>query len=296
MKRVVVALLAMLPSLTFGQLSNQGFEEWELRDGVESPVGWANSGYCIMARYESAHTGRYALKFWNWYCSMLVGMAVGESAPATTDLGGIGVPVAFTPTRLSGYYRYELEQGPFDRIVFDSAAVYVLMKRYNAARGEIDTVAFATRLLPPADDWTSFSIDLPLRANDIRPDSIAVVFFTGNPEGNASNSVCAFLSLDDLALRSTSGVAYDLEGLPSPAHVVPNPVRHEPVRIEFDGVPGAAYRIDLFDATGVEVRTASFTGSTFELDPRDLSSGVYYFQIVNAGGLPQARGEFVVEP
>lgn len=291
------AFLLLLPVCAAAQLTNEGFEEWKVEGGQEQPAGWTGSSAGV-GRDAAPYSGSNAVSVWNWYFYGLGYVAIGDKAPLSFDLKHSGVPIDFVPTTLTGYYKYELGQNSMVGEKIDSAAAYVMVKRYNPELQDVDTIAFAVGLLPPSHEWVPFSVELPVRLPGVQPDSVVVVFYSSNPENGAfcgpDSNVCCYLSVDDISLNTTSGVRYNLDRLLSPARVVPNPV-YRAARIEFPGQEGEAYRIRAFDAAGTEVYTAEFTGPLHTLAGRALSPGVYYFSITDAENRPRATGEFVVE-
>lgn len=279
-----------------GQSLNGGFEDWELnsRDGVEIPVGWTNSAYGLVGRLEESHSGNYALKVWNWYCSTLGCFALGTEAPSEDGLRYVGVPLAIRPNRLTGYYRYDIEQGPFEKIENDSAAVCILLKRYDHSRGDIDTLSYSMTLLPSVSEWTEFSITLPERIPGAVPDSIALAFYTGNPLSSAHNGVCSFLELDDVSLSTVSGVLPLMPARRRSLEVIPNPVVGD-ASLRFDGAAGTAYLMRIYDAAGRLAMERKFVGPDPHLTSLGLPAGTYHVSILDDATSQIASGGFVVE-
>lgn len=295
-----ITVLLLFPAIMYAQELNGEFEDWVVVDtsrGTEMPVGWMGSGFGV-GKSNTAHTGEHALSVWNWYSYALGYIMTGGKGPLAWDLTHAGVPIDFTPTRLTGYYRYELGQRYSWSGEEDSAAVYVLLKRYNAKLKVTDTISRVMHLLPPSAEWIPFSINLPLSL-PAQPDSVVVAFYSSNPENGATcgpdSSTCCYLSVDDVALTSTSGVPYALSPFLAPVSVVPNPVTAGAAVLRFEAIDGERYRVTVSDITGRLVLERDVVGSQVDLSGLDLPSGSYCVSVVDRTRASVAAGRFIVE-
>lgn len=295
----LVALLFAIPLASFAQLTNEGFEDWRMENGTERPNGWTGSSFGS-GKNSSAHSGRYAVAVWNWYFGALGSVTSGEFDLYNFGFNDAGVPLDVYPAKLTGYYRYELgDNAMVEETAFDSAAVHVTLLRYNAATGEADTIADVTRLLPPAEDWVAFEVDLPSRMPGVLPDTAVITFYSSNPANPAfcgsESGTCCFLSIDDVELVRASGVRHPLKDGISPTRVVPNPVVNGSARLSFNGESGRTYTVKIHDAAGELVLEREVIGSEVDLTDLDLPTGSYLATVIDDAGVPAAAGRFVVE-
>lgn len=286
-----MALLA-LSTTAWGQIPGETFERWDSVETHEAPPGWYGGAFGS-GKVESSHTGRYAASVWNWYFYAKGYMITGRQGESYIDLAQAGVPINYKPSKLTGYYRYDLglNQGRSD-----SAVIYVMLKRYNAETGEPDTIGFAKKLLGPAAHYTPFTLDIPDRAQGILPDSITIAFVSSENGfcSNDTDGTCCYLSVDDLQLSVPSGVSYDAGALFSRARVYPLPLRTSG-RIEWSARPGRSYTLRLYAITGALVRTVEgLTGGSAPIDRDGLPSGEYLFEIRDGDELT-GRGSFIAE-
>lgn len=294
----LLALLLIAPSFASAQIINEGFEEWKVKNGKALPVGWTLSIFGA-GRDSSAYSGRYAVLLWNWYSGALGTATVGEFDEFNTGLQNAGIPINTLPVKLTGYYKYELGRNSVDGEKQDSAAIYVMVKRYNTATQKVDTLTVATRLLPPSSQWIPFELALPSTMPGVQPDTAVIIFYSSNPDRPAfcvsENGKCCYLSVDNVSLVGTSGVPYRLANLRAPARVLPNPVVNGAGMLQFDGRPGTRYHLNIYDAAGRLVGQQSVVGSQVALSALHLGSGAYYASIVDDSGMPVGEGQFVVQ-
>lgn len=294
MKMLALVALALFPLCAAAQTMREGFEEWKDRDGaVAGPVGWSGVIFGL-GREDSAYSGNYAASVWNWYGDVVGYIITGDESHAVNRFDRAGIPIDFVPTRLTGYYKYELGD---NRRTDDSAAVYVMLKRYDVEQERMDTIAYVTHLLPPSETWTPFTVELPLRIAGVQPDSVVIAFYSSNPKRSArcAGATCCYFSIDEISLTSTSGVSYNLHGGPVPMQVSPNPVVNASARLTFEGEEGTSYGLKIYDVSGGLVLEREVIGSEVELSNLDLRSGSYYVSIADRNHAPVAGGRFVVE-
>lgn len=295
----VVAILLSAHAVSQAQDFEDGFEQWKPNDaGAEMPLGWSGSNFGT-GKVTGAYEGEYAASVWNWYSYVLGILSIGEKAPLPLELNHAGVPIDFIPTRLTGFYRYTQGYNNYDGPQEDSAVVYILLKRYNGeAQGGIDTVGFAAHFFPENESWQPFSIDIPRGTPGLIPDSIAIVFYSSNPDDIArcgpDSMDCSYLSVDALKLVAASGVTRNVQSLAAPLTVVPNPVVAD-ASFRFEGTPGESYSLRIYDGVGRLALERRFTGSHPDLNGTELPAGTYHVSITDENFVQVASGGFVVE-
>jgi hypothetical protein len=77
-------------------------------------------------------------------------------------------------------------------------------------------------------------------------------------------------------------------------HVQPNPFSAEATFVLKDFQPTGATLFRLLNAQGNVVREESFSGNTFLFNARNLTSGLYLFQMENGGALLTA-GKVIIQ-
>lgn len=294
MKKWILSAVAIVAAATaaVAQIPQESFEKWDSVETVELPPGWYG-GQFGSGKVESAHSGRYAASVWNWYYYAKGYLITGPRGTWFVDLAAAGVPIDYKPTKLTGYYRYDLGRNQRKN---DSAVAYVMLKRYNPETGKRDTIGFAKKLLGPAAAYTPFTVDIRDYAPGILPDSITLAFVSSDSgfcEGESDGN-CCYLSIDDIQLSLSSGVSYDARPLFDAARVYPTPLRSSG-RIEWSARAGTSYTLRLYSVSGALVRTVDgLTGGSARIDRAGLPSGEYLFEIRHGDGVA-GRGRVVVE-
>jgi hypothetical protein len=289
MKWIIPVLASMmLASAAWAQVPDEGFERWDSIPGGEKPPGWSGGPFGF-GKAESPHRGDFAASVWNWYYyakGYLRSGNVQNSLPGILDIGG--VPISYKPVKLSGYYRYVLGENGGKN---DSAVLRVMLRRYNAGAGRIDTIGYAAKRLGPAGAYTPFSLDIPDYAPGVDPDSVVIEFMSSDSGfcNVESNGNCCYLSVDDLYLVTASGVPHNAVSFFESVRVQPNPMTVE-ASIRWDAAPGREYRLLVYDVAGRLVRTAAGLTGVATLDRAGLPPGEYLIEIRDVAGTVAARG------
>lgn len=291
MKRCIAVLMLIgLTQVASAQIMTEGFETWDSVDGRVRPRGWVTDMIGV-GKTDTAHTGEYAVSVWNWY-SHVAGRMVTSTYPyALFEFERAGVPIGYKPARLTGYYRYELRSNGGKS---DSGLINILLKRYNASRGMSDTVGLAEKRLGPAGVYTPFTVEISDLAPGVDPDSIVIVV-ASSVDAVCEEATCCYLSLDDLALTTASGVSYDADRLFEAVEVYPNPVRSL-ARIEWESSSTRPHRLLIYSLDGRLVRSIDgLTGSSATIDRSGLAAGEYLFEVRDESGGAVRRGRFIVD-
>jgi hypothetical protein len=272
-------------------INNPGFEDWQLQGNDSVADHWHYISFQNHLTTDS-RSGKFAMVTHHWYTEVAGYLVNGPKASnysITFVDNGNGEPIATKPVALTGFYKFI--KVPTN----DTAAMgLVILKRYNAQTGKREIIGSGYTKLPPANNYTAFTISI----NDLQPgsmpDSIIVYFKTQSGhsnsycDGGSGGPYCAFLYIDDLELVENSGInvhktANDL------LHLFPNPVTQGnslSVSIPFveekltfqitnslgqvvfqDEQPGNA--IGLYD--------------TYRLDTHLLKPNVYFLKVITKG-------------
>lgn len=182
-----------------------------------------------------------------------------------------GSPLPFRPSAFTGSYKFQDSLSAID----DYGRVEILLRKRNAATGEIDTIGFAssTTDLGPTATWKSFEIPITYLSQDL-PDTAVVVFY-----GAVHAAAPTTLWLDDL-LFSYSSTSTE-EGLAdSRIRMYPNPTSSHLI---FDHYPIAA-RYELFTLQGKLVLAGQLER---EVNIEGLPNGLYLIKIEGEEGVSQ---------
>jgi len=215
---IALAFLVSSP-MSFSQvIQNSGFENWIMNPGDTVPQNWqfsGNAGSLGGIYSSSAHNGNYSVLIHTWYGHVHPTLVYGNSTAATFNWTKGGMPVSGKPVSLTGYYKFT-EAAPND-----SGIVNILLKKYDGINHKIDTVGLGSISLAPSQTFVPFEVKITDLQLGINPDSIAIIFLSGQ---NTCQIVptCNFFYLDDLALSFVTGLGS--LGDPSPLLTAsPNP-------------------------------------------------------------------------
>lgn len=276
---ILFLLLLVCHSLSSrAQILNGGFES----NNTGNPIGWSLAGqFGSGIDTNSSHSGYNSLSVWNWYYYS-PGYAVNGNLPLfSTDYHLAGMPVAGKPFSLNGYYHYDSTNTSSQ---FDSALVWVLLKKFNVALHKVDTVGYGRMRLGhvAGNTYQPFQVSIQDLMPGVMPDSV-VIFFQSAVNGFCSNSTsgnCLYLNVDDLAFdtpasqkeRDESGETFAL---------FPNPAREHVYMQNFSGGP---LQLRLFNAAGLLVFSRKIQGESESCYIGNLPEGFYFLQLTDTNG------------
>lgn len=280
-------------SLSAQTLSNAGFENWGIAATYTAdtlPDQWW-SMYCNTTHQTTdAYQGAYATRIQGYMsCGIAQGILVNGRQPANYySIIESGTPFTARPSGISGFYKYtDAEPG-------DSAEVTVILKKYNAATQQRDTVGLGHAALALSSAYASFTVDIGYLAPSLTPDSIIIMF--NSSKYNLINSTTwtlPSLYIDRIMLpQSVAGIAENQQPLLR-STVYPNPFSEQAtVMIDGDLSGVSGLQLNVFDAAGKKVKTAEVKSNavilsgiskgnymyTLGLENRQLSSGKFIVQ------------------
>jgi hypothetical protein len=284
MKKVLFCTF-MIALLCFSGISqnpipNPDFENW-IDDN--KPNSWYGLVFDIMGIFQihtlsktaDAQSGNFAALIESQDITLLgtiPGMA--SLAEVNFDLlaGGItftnaGAPISVRPTQISGYYKYLGVNG-------DTAVIAAFFTKWNSTLGQRDTLGvggFMTNSV--VSTYTPFSFNISLAES---PDSMNIMFISS---GGFAPQTGSALYIDNLSMQYTS-----TDGIES-IHLLggrayPNPATDEILfALPEDGLSVIA----VYDITGKKVLELQQEKKQFNLDVRNLPSGIYQIIISQNG-------------
>jgi hypothetical protein len=279
-------LAAPAPAQT---IPNGNLDTWATRNGVESPTNWLTTDDLLGGLFRTgtvvktnvAHGGAYAAQLQTVSLPGVGGvpgiLILGNSIRQSAVLPG-GLPFTARPRSLQFYYQL---QG--SRALADSAAmVVVLTRRVN---GTTTVVAGGSYDFPAlASSYTLVTVPLQY-ASGLAPDSVSMVFFSGNTQVVTAGSV---LRIDDIAFTGTATATRDA-ALNAALSIAPNPSPDGRYRLSSLDPTVLAAPLVVFDAAGRLVRhydRVAHPGLPERaLDLSELPAGIYTVQLDTPRGI-----------
>jgi len=203
-----------------------------------------------------------------------------------TESAKFGVPYEGTPSNLRFYYKYFPVNG-------DSMGVYTILRKWNPATHQQDTIAYAeVRQTETVNEYTFFDLELDYYIPDTQPDSIEIAFTCSAAGFEYMGQVGSRLFIDEITLVNFVGITEVLTQEVKVA-AIPNPAT-DLLRFELDKtVPNA--QLLIYDAMGRQVTTLLFTTKTSHLEVNHWQSGTYYFLLKNENGQDLSSGKFLIK-
>ncbi len=265
-----VVLLLLLPTFSFAQIPNAGFEDWT--SGSDTLIGWWINNvpplYSTVSKTTTAHGGTTAVRgeVIQFYTQTL------QPVLQTGDGAG-GFSFSQRPVSITGYYQFYPAGSSGDRF-----AVNV-----GLFKGGVNGIGVAVAAIAPSatvTSYTKFTATFNYQTSDT-PDTCVIQFqIVGPGQGpQAKPTVGSYFLLDDLAFEGTTGVAENRSSVPSAFQLeqnYPNPFNPS-TNVSFT-VPGEGRaKLTVYNLMGQEVTTL-FEGS--------VSAGRFYHFTFNASPYP----------
>lgn len=297
MKTLLVALRAGLASAALllaatasaQTIPNGNLDTWATRNGVEAPTNWLTTDDLLggflrtgtVVKTTVAREGTYAAQLQTMSLPGIGGvpgiLILGNSLRSSASLPG-GLPFTARPGSLRFYYQLQGSQALAD----SAAMVVVLTRRLN---GTTTVVAGGSYDFPAlASSYTLVTVPLQY-VSGLAPDSVAMVFFSGNSQTVNAGSV---LRIDDIAFTGTATATRDA-ALAASLSIAPNPSPDGRYHLSSPDPTLLAAPLSVLDATGRLVRQdaplAQPAGPERTLDLNALPAGIYTVQLHTPRGL-----------
>lgn len=277
---------------------NAGFETWvsntETPHTYQMPQRWltndvlvtflnelfGNNGYVVnsVSQTSSAHSGNYAVQMGvavSNYSDTVGGSILYCNTASDILMDQAGLPFASRPANYTGWYKW-------NRVGGDSAAVFLIMTKWNSSTHTRDTVANEENyIINSAAAWTQFSFPITYLMN-VNPDTIFVA------AGNASNSpnVGSVFTVDDFGFMGTVPIGInEAPAMIAAVSVFPNPFA-EQATLNIKDVQLSNGKIELFDVLGNKVRSMeNLSGNNFIISREGLPAGIYFYTVTEENTL-----------
>lgn len=290
MKRfaLIFAISIALTIEAQAQIPNSGFETWKLSGSCLKPQGWAGLNdwmgltencysYSRSEDHYPASVGSYSIKIENrpsllpdWGAAGLVWS--GDS----TGLGADGPVFAVNghPNCLCGYYKFLPQNG-------DTMDIHFVLYK-NGVDIAMGTLLGHTTVA----EWTSFKIPLS-NPNYVTADSARIMMsaFYSDSFVIHGNSVLYVDNLSFDTLISSVGSTAAQKALFS---LFPNPCRDN-VKVDFAEVIHFGVFLQIYNLTGVLVKSQMLMPDAKAVDIGDLSNGIYLVVVRSADRVGQMK-------
>lgn len=276
-------LLCSLPVQSQSPL-NGGFEDSTFVVGDTMPTHWSMD-YFGATLTPDAHSGNAAVSIWNWYYYGRGWLCYGD---AQSSMTGGGLPIAFNPDQLDGWYKYIY--GDNDNGL-DSAVCEILVYSHQGFTGARDTIAFERVKLGPATDYTAFHIPIHYTMVGMLADTILVRFISSDSGMCAvsGDGVCLYLTVDDIEVSTAAGLHQSLDAVPM-VSIYPSPSAHGfKVAVQDHSLFPAL--VELHDLSGRMVYSTSVMGTSGQAIEPHLPPGTYLWTVTSWAG-PKASGKW----
>lgn len=308
MKKHLLTLSVIITTITGikAQAPEMGFEVWQAISpplvNAEDPKGWASFngasllGMPITVSKETAApaVGTISAKVTTDVLPSTLGTIANPFAPGqfldTVGVLGIGKTMLSAPYAQYGYsyttrsatlsFRFKYNPNPNAIAgIADTGYVFCMLTKWNSTTSSRDIIAqgeFKTHLA--VSNWTSQSITLTYDAafNNVMPDSQQVFVSSSIYKGNGAKKGSTmyvdefvwsgYVSSGDIANQNVQVTIY-----PSPASTTVNFTSNV-----------AAEKLTVLDITGRVIGTYDLTDNKVSISTENYSSGVYFYNLINA--------------
>jgi len=286
-------------------LSNLNLETWETSESgqYEEPIyPWKTANFGVdfagglsvhpVEKVTDAYSGDYAAKMESVEIFATFTSGALWTGDFVFDFGDFansakfGVPYKGKPSNLRFYYKYFPANG-------DSMGIYTILRKWNPATHQQDTIAYAeVRQTQTVDEYTFFDLEIDYFMPNAQPDSIEIAFTCSAAGFEYMGQLGSQLYVDEITLVNAVGIT---EVVTQEVNItpMPNPAT-DYLRFEMDRpLPDA--RLLIYDVAGRQVTTLSFTETTTQLDLVNWQSGTYYFLLKNENGNDLSSGKFIIK-
>jgi hypothetical protein len=192
-----------------------------------------------------------------------------------------GIPFTRKPLRLKGYFKYQPHNN-------DTCVVIVLLTKFIPAKGKRDTLGAGSFFSGDTiSEWTEFTAEVQYFNEEI-PDSLNIIFSSSyNYYDAVPGSV---MWIDNLVFEGNEGIAPDI--IPKvKVNVYPNPATDN-ITFDLEEDPEEG-EIIIYNTEGRQVYSGEVKQQRFTIDITGLTTGNYYYQLID-GSVRVSSGSFVI--
>jgi hypothetical protein len=283
MKNLFTLLLCLPITLSAQNIPNAGFESWFIGQVVLEAEDWRSSNFYtfnqfgiysvnpdmvnVAEGFTSARLSTSILDTLGAFTAYMVnGSPILNQVTGEVDIMSGGTPFPYRPSKMIGQYQFE-SNSPIE----DFAQAHVILKKYNTATGERDTIGYGQNvLLNPSASFQTFEVPIQYLVPDVTPDSVIVILYSTYPDTPISGGE---LWVDDLSFEINTAIS-EIEEVVE-VKIFPNPFM-EIIKVEIITLKKG--QIDLIDINGRKVVSKPLDegDQTIEIETSVLPAGNYY--------------------
>lgn len=294
---VILGFFSVFTIKTIAQ-PNGGFENWSPEFSYENPDGWQTFNALIFSSPPSElsafkvsgidkHSGNYALKL----RSVQIYNNVIHDMFGDTAGGSYTGKIIYTPFAFKYGFAYteraeKLEfWSKYHPVGSDTGGVIVFLSKWTGS--STDTVAIGALSISSTPVYSHFDIELEYHSEQI-PDSATIFFYTSQKQTCAR--LYSTLYVDDVLLSGWVGVdETKLNTIRVKAY--PNPSMEN---ITIEVLQANADRVRLTDISGRIVGEYELEYNKVSVDTRNFTTGLFFYEVLEAKGRALAKGKFNV--
>lgn len=295
-KILLVNLFSVFTFSAIAQIANGGFEEWTTKGTYEEPNGWATLniysafGAPITAsKSTDKQSGSYSLKLeTKAFANPLTGML--DTLPGLAVTSKViflneepkGFPYTQRPTSLNGFFKYT----PLKN---DEGGMLVYLTKWNATTKKTDTIggggyAFKSAMV----NFTPISLPLIYSASTAMPDSAIILLIASDPDKKPIPGTVLFADDIVFMVPNENETAYNVD---RQIVLYPNPAIGE---ASIKNIPANVNAVEITDFTGRLIDKVIVEAGTCNIVTSQYSSGMYFYNLLEAQGASVQKGKFSV--
>ena len=199
-----------------------------------------------------------------------------------------GYPFTDRPDSLKGFFGYTAGAGT------DTAAISVVLSKWNTTLNKRDTIAIAVRKIRTSAAFAAFADTLHY-FTATPPDTCMIVIMssTSFPAIDLTSMLyvddLSFAGIDNTTFPSPSGMA--VSAVKTSLSLFPNPAGNS-ITIQSNAAMGN--RVVFMNMLGQAVKTVVLTSKDQRIDVSDMQNGVYLYQLISQEGVKETTGRIVI--
>jgi len=248
--------------------TNLGFETW----ASGNPTGWVTlnqlGAMCATQYTTTPGTGSSSLLLTTVSCTACPTYGI----PTKAGLAEQVVPYVGQPTSLSFQYKCAITAG-------DTGAILVSLSKSAVATGQTDFVFSGT-----VSTWTTVTIPFQY-SNAVNSDTINILIVSSDSGIVTGHGIVGHpkigskVYIDAIALNTAAGIQTIFTY--NDYVVFPNPAASE---LNFIIKDTKAKKVEVYNVAGVMVQSFVIENERTQINTNNMSSGMYFYHVINADG------------
>ena len=295
-----IALIFFIAKAYSQVVPNNSFENWQSFSLYEEPVNWtsynsqAPSYPVTVTKSTSACMGNFSMQIQNMhFINTITGLddTLQGVAVSGTDLiaGAIGFPFPYRAQNMTVCYKYT-------RVAPDSAELNIKFTKYNSTSHltqDVSTNFCYKRIGGTTTTFTTATVPITFIGtfpSPNTPDTAIISFSPSSFNTGASVNAGSTLWVDNVIINTNVG-EIEVYNSRHAVRTYPNPAKSE---VHFSNLPPDASHIRVLDIIGNEIGNFSAETSPVIFNVKDLSTGIYIYEVLSSENKTVASGKFNV--